>query len=116
MSNDTILTADELDASRYRWLRAQVHSLESQHGGGKSCYHVVGEVRELKSGSELDEAVDAALEQAAKNEETIKRLMLFYGVTTLEDLALRQATHVSRLQEKLPDMAHFGPIPRVREG
>lgn len=40
------------DAARYRWLRAKAHSLESQHGGGKSCYHKVGGVRELKSEAE----------------------------------------------------------------
>ena len=50
----------------YRWLRDQQHSLESQHGAGKSCYHVVGGVRELKSGDELDAAVGAARKENPK--------------------------------------------------
>jgi hypothetical protein len=90
------------DAARYRWLREQSHSLESQHGAGRSCYHIVGGVRELKSGSELDAGVDAAIQQAAKDVETLKHLMLFYSVGRLEDLALAQARHVERLQAKLP--------------
>lgn len=106
---------DKRDAVRYRWLRDQNHSLERQHGNGTSCYHVVGGVTELKSGAELDEAVNAAIEQAAQDAATIKQLMLFYSVTTVEDLVLKQAQHVEKLQEKLPDMAHFGPR-RVREG
>lgn len=55
------LRADlEPDAMRYRWMRDKSHSLESHHGGGLSCYHMVGGVRELKSMNELDAAVDAA--------------------------------------------------------
>jgi len=104
------------DAARYRWLREQSHSLESQHGSGSSCYHVVGGVRELKSGAELDAAVDAAIEQAAKNVEDLKRLMRFYSVATLEDLALAQAKHVERLQTKLPPIRDERPGYIPREG
>jgi hypothetical protein len=109
------LDALQRDAARYRWLREQAHPLESQHGAGKSCYHTVSGVRELKSGVELDEAVDAAIEQAAKNAQAIKQLMLFYCVGSLEDLILAQDRHIENLQAKLPDIAHFRP-QRVREG
>lgn len=64
---------DELvaDAERYRWLRDRNNPLEkydfnNQVDNGKSCYHVVGEVRELKHGDELDAAIDAAIATLAK--------------------------------------------------
>ena len=112
----TSLEQDVLDAKRYRWLREQSHSLEGQHGAGKSCYHVVGKVRELKSGAELDTAVDAAIEQAAKSAEILRGLMVFYNVATLEDLALMQAKHVERLQAKLPHLTDLSPGYVPREG
>lgn len=54
------------DAARYQWLRSRDNSLErGQHdkgiNNGVSCYHMVGGVRELKHGEELDAAIDAAL-------------------------------------------------------
>lgn len=104
-----------LDAARYRWLRDKAHSLESQHGAGKSCYHAIGGVRELKSGDDLDAAVDAAIAEAAKNAETIKTLMAFYAVTNVEDLVLSQSRHIEKLQAQLPNIAHFTPA-KVREG
>lgn len=107
---------DTLDAARYRWLRAKAHSLESQHGGGKSCYHKVGGIRELKSEAELDAAVDAAIEQADKTAQTIKQLMLYYSVSTPEDLTLSMMGHIERLQAQLPDTVLISPFGKVREG
>lgn len=119
----TDLTTDQVsqnevqkDAARYRWLREKAHSLESQHGDGKSCYHVVGGVRELKSAVELDEAVDAAIERHAKNVVAISQLMRFYNVGTLEDLAIQQMGHVERLQAKLPSIRDERPGYVPREG
>lgn len=110
-----LLTDDHVDAARYRWLRSKAHSLESQHGGGKSCYHVVGEVRELRSGEDLDGAVDAAIAQATKNDEAIKQLLRFYSVTTLEELSLAQDRHIERLQARLSPACDEQPR-KVREG
>lgn len=57
---------DALDAARYRWLRDQNNSLETQQRdrsivNGVSCYHEVDGIRELKWDEELDAAIDAAL-------------------------------------------------------
>jgi hypothetical protein len=61
------LAACKADAERYRWMRARDHSLEAHHGNGCSCYHIVGDVRELKHGTELDIAIDAAIQQEMAN-------------------------------------------------
>ena len=57
---------DARDAARYRWLRGQEHSLETQQRdkgivNGPSCYHDVEGIRELKWGDDLDAAIDAAI-------------------------------------------------------
>jgi hypothetical protein len=57
---------DARDAARYRWLRSQDTSLETQQRdtgivNGPSCYHEVEGIRELKWGAELDKALDAAM-------------------------------------------------------
>ena len=61
------------DAARYRWLRDQNNPLENydyvrRELNGTSCYHMVGGVRELKSGPELDSATDAARKQGANHD------------------------------------------------
>jgi phage FluMu protein gp41 len=61
----TTASADAEDAARYRWLRDQGNSLETQQRdkgivNGPSCYHEVGGIRELKWGDDLDAAIDAA--------------------------------------------------------
>lgn len=56
------------DAARYRHMRDRNNSLERfqrDKDNGTSCYHVVDGVRELKSGDELDAAIDAAIELRA---------------------------------------------------
>lgn len=68
-----LIDANELaelrrDAGRYRFMRDRSNPLErvnthTRVDNGKSCYHVVGEVRELKHGVALDEAIDAAIAQ-----------------------------------------------------
>jgi hypothetical protein len=63
----------ERDAARYRHLRSRDNSLEAVQRdkgtlNGASCYHMVGGVRELKSGAELDEAVDAAMHPTTEKE------------------------------------------------
>lgn len=65
--------AEQKDAERYRWLRERDNSLESHDGAGRSCYHMVGSVRELKHGAELDAAVDAAIgaRPAIRNSQTV---------------------------------------------
>jgi hypothetical protein len=60
------------DAGRYRHLRDRDNSLErvQQDTGrvnGASCYHVVGGVRELKWGDDLDAAIDTAMSAEAGN-------------------------------------------------
>lgn len=60
------LTASGCDAARYRFLRDQNNGLErvdtrSGQDFGASCYHVVEGVRELKYGTDLDTAIDAAI-------------------------------------------------------
>lgn len=62
------------DAARYRWLRDQSNSLETQQRdkgivNGPSCYHEVEGIWELKSDAELDAAVDAAMSAAMKGEQ-----------------------------------------------
>lgn len=118
MTDQCNTTTDDVaqNAARYRWLRERAHSLEAQHGAGKSCYHNIGGVRELKSGAELDAAVDAAIEQDAKNAADIEQLKRFYSVTTLEDLVIFQARHVEKLQLKLPSMRDERPGYVPREG
>lgn len=62
-SNDLALA---LDATRYRKLRDRLSPLEAHaNDEGLSAYHVVGGVRELKWGDDLDAAVDAASGKAA---------------------------------------------------
>ena len=61
----------EKDAQRYLHLRDRNHSLERVQCdagifNGTSCYHIVGDVRELKSGDELDTAIDAAMKETEK--------------------------------------------------
>ena len=56
----------EKDAARYRHMRDQNSPLEQQNylteiSSGVSCYHIVGGVRELKSGDALDKSIDAAM-------------------------------------------------------
>ncbi len=57
---------DRKDADRYRFMRDNAHPLEqydyaTKTDNGVSCYHMVDGVRELKSGAELDAAIDAAI-------------------------------------------------------
>ena len=57
------------DAERYRHLRDRESSLEVRQYdkgiiNGPSCYRVVGGVRELKWGDELDTAIDVAIAAA----------------------------------------------------
>jgi hypothetical protein len=115
MVGTSMSTDEQRNAQRYLFLRDQYNSLESQHGSGKSCYHMLGGVRELKSGAELDAAIDAAIEHARRVAEDIKILMSFYSVTRMEDLVTAQSRHIENLQAKLPDIAHFKPS-KVREG
>ena len=61
------------DAARYRWVRSQDTSLETQQRdkgivNGPSCYHEVEGIRELKWGAALDEAIDAAMTAAPSSE------------------------------------------------
>lgn len=61
------------DAERYRHIRDRNSPLERfNYSTGvdnkTSCYHVVVEVRELKSGDELDAAIDAALANSPSSE------------------------------------------------
>lgn len=62
------------DAERYRWLRNQNNSLETQQRdkgviNGLSCYHEVEGIRELKYDKHLDCAVDAAIERGEKGKQ-----------------------------------------------
>lgn len=61
----SLQSQDREDAERYRFIRSQENPLERiDYGRGvnneTSCYHMVGGVRELKSGAELDTAIDHA--------------------------------------------------------
>lgn len=61
------------DAARYRWLRDRNNSLETRQYdkgvyNGPSCYHEVEGIRELKSESKLDDAIDAAILSATDTE------------------------------------------------
>jgi len=96
-------TADEntrwkLIPERIAELRKMVNDLESTLN-----WHECEVVRDMLS--------DGLVSMA----EQIERLKRFYNATTLEQLALEQASHVEKLQARLPQMAHFGP-QRVREG
>ena len=48
--------------------------------------------------------------------EEIKRLLSFYSVDTLEALVEAQASHIERLQEKLPPTPPYPRPQRLREG
>lgn len=56
------------DAKRYRFLRDKNNPLEADAQAGISTYHMVGGVRELKWGDELDAAIDSGIRALAKGE------------------------------------------------
>lgn len=76
---------------------------------------MVDDLESVLNWHECEVIRDMLSEGLVSRAEQIDRLKRFYNATTLEQLVLDQAKHVERLQQKLPDMAHFKP-QKVREG
>lgn len=77
---------------------------------GEPCGYAIFKHSRTGRSDRSEEQVLSAIKRAQPHRD----LMMFYGVTTLEELVEKQAYHIQRLQSKLPKAPCLLPN-RVRE-